>query len=385
MMTKELLKGYGEKLKKVTDDKKFIISQIKSVYGENHVRYMIDYIDTHPRCTYSDVLLADINFINEYKRKKGVSAILGLVVGDALGVPVEFVSRAELKENPLSDMVGYGTHSQPKGTWSDDSSMVVATMEWFAEKGEEELDFSELMDKFSQWIMYGEYTPYGEMFDCGISTNRAILNYGRGICPTECGGKSEFDNGNGSLMRILPAAIWYESSLAFKATEQAEQIYNISALTHGHARSKAGCLLYSKLVADIINMPDEDKFAVLERSIGYYREFLTKEKDAEIVAEAEKYHRLWDVEAFRNLPEESIKSSGYIVDTLEAAIWCFLNTNSYKECVLKAVNLGDDTDTVGAVAGGLAGLYYGSEGIPTEWLECIPKKDWIIELAMGLV
>lgn len=94
-----------------------------------------------------------------------------------------------------------------------------------------------------------------------------------------------------------------------------------------------------------------------------------------------RYLRLWNVSVFRSLPESEIKSSGYVVDTLEAALWCFLNTENYRDCVLKAVNLGDDTDTVGAVAGGLAGLYYGMDHIPKEWIEMIPKKEWIMELA----
>lgn len=96
--------------------------------------------------------------------------------------------------------------------------------------------------------------------------------------------------------------------------------------------------------------------------------------------EKEKYARLWNLPAFMSLGEEEIKSSGYVVDTLEAAIWCFLNTNNYKDCVLKAVNLGEDTDTVGAVAGGLAGLYYGMEAIPKEWIGILSKKEWIMEL-----
>ena len=93
-----------------------------------------------------------------------------------------------------------------------------------------------------------------------------------------------------------------------------------------------------------------------------------------------RYSRLKDLDNFSNLPEDEIRSSGYVVDTLEAAVWCLLNTDSYKACVLKAVNLGDDTDTVGAVAGGIAGMYYGINTIPSEWLEAVAKKQYIIQL-----
>lgn len=140
--------------------------------------------------------------------------MMGIVVGDAVGVPVEFKSRSELKESPVTDMRAYGTHSQPAGTWSDDSSMAIATTEWLGEIVISEPDYSLLMDKFSNWLLYGDYTPYQNNFDCGIATRKAIMNYGRGIKPLQCGGKSEFDNGNGSLMRILPAALKYSEGLA---------------------------------------------------------------------------------------------------------------------------------------------------------------------------
>lgn len=156
--------------------------------------------------------------------------------------------------------------------------------------------------------------------------------------PLECGGKAEWENGNGSLMRILPAALYWSEGLATDDMDGKEFIYDLSALTHGHLRSKMACLIYSKLIEDLLCNPDKDKKEIVE------------------------------------------ESSGYVVDTLEAAIWCLLNTDNYKDCVLKAVNLGEGTDTVGAVAGGLAGLYYGIEAIPEGWMEVLPKKDWITEL-----
>lgn len=312
---------------------------------------------------------------NKYK-----AAILGLIVGDALGVPVEFKSRANMKENPVTDMIGYGTHNQPAGTWSDDSSMVIATIEWLGEIQDNQPDYALLMDKFSNWLMYGDYTPYGEVFDCGISTSRAIINYGKGMEPLECGGKSEWENGNGSLMRILPAALYWAKGLATDDMEDKAFIYNLSALTHGHLRSKMGCLIYSKLIADLLCNPSQYKMEIVEKSIDICKKYFNCLDDEEVTVEKEKYARLWDVPAFIKLGEDDIKSSGYVVDTLEAAIWCFLNTDNYKDCVLKAVNLGEDTDTVGAVAGGLAGLYYGMEAIPEDWINLLPKKDWIVEL-----
>lgn len=310
-----------------------------------------------------------------------VAAILGLVVGDALGVPAEFKSRAELKVNPIMDMIGYGTHNQPAGTWSDDSSMVIATMEWLSEMENNEPDYTLLMEKFGNWLLYGDYTPYENTFDCGISTSRAIMNYGRGMEPLQCGGQTDYDNGNGSLMRILPVALWKSAELAGEEVGGANFIFNVSAVTHAHVRSKIGCLIYSKLIADLLYAQNDDKFDAVQKSLLSCKCYLETIDDKQTIYEIGKYARLWNLDTFKNLDEDNIKSAGYVVDTLEAAIWCFLNTDSYKDCVLKAVNLGDDTDTVGAVAGGLAGLYYGLEEIPAEWIELLPKKEWIIELA----
>jgi ADP-ribosylglycohydrolase len=318
------------------------------------------------------------------KNNRYVAAVLGLVVGDALGVPAEFKSRVELKANPVTDIMGYGTHNQPAGTWSDDSSMTIASMEWLSEMGNDEPDYNLLMDKFSNWLLYGDYTPYGNTFDCGIATSRAIMNYGRGTSPLEGGGKSDYDNGNGSLMRILPIALWKGKELAGDRVVDADFIFNLSALTHAHLRSKMACLIYSKLIADLLYSYNEDKFATVQKSLLNSKRYLATIEDKLTSCEFKKFARLWDLEDFQKLEEQDIKSTGYVVDTLEAAIWCFLNTDNYKDCVLKAVNLGNDTDTVGAVAGGLAGLYYRLDEIPVEWITLLPKKEWIIELAAKL-
>lgn len=316
---------------------------------------------------------------------KYTAAVLGIVIGDALGVPAEFKSRANMKDNPVTDMIGYGTHNQPAGTWSDDSSMVIATMEWLGEIKNNQPDYALLMDKFSKWLRYGDYTPYGETFDFGISTSRAISNYEKGMEPLLCGGKAEWENGNGSLMRILPAALWCSEELAEKEMDGKEFICDLSALTHGHLRSKMGCLIYSKLIADLLYAQNKDIMETVEESISVCKKYFDSMADEAVISEKEKYARLWNASAFKNLDEDDIRSSGYVVDTLEAAIWCFLNTDNYKDCVLKAVNLGDDTDTVGAVAGGLAGIYYGIDAIPKEWIDLLPKKEWITMLVEKMI
>ncbi len=309
-----------------------------------------------------------------------ISAIMGVVVGDALGVPVEFTSREERKADPVIGMRAYGTHNQPAGTWSDDSSMTIATLEWYKEADDSEPDYSKLMDKFTNWLMYGEYTPYGENFDNGVATARALIRYGKGKEPLLSGGITEWDNGNGSLMRAMPTALYYRDALAGENVSDVQYVYDMSSLTHAHPRSKLACFIYSKLVADIL-ATEASKDEIVKRSLKWSKQYIHfKESDGLIREEMKSYDRIWNYESFKQLPEEVIKSSGYVVDTLEAAIWCFVNTDSYAECVLKAVNLGDDTDTVGAVAGGLAGAFYGMDDITSEWLEAIPKKEWIESL-----
>ncbi len=318
------------------------------------------------------------------------AGIFGVVVADALGVPVEFTSRSERKADPVVDMREYGTHSQPKGTWSDDSSMALASLDSIIQSGG--IDYDDMMTRFRNWKINGEYTPHGRVFDIGITCSRAVAQYRPGMVPTECGGRGERDNGNGSLMRIMPVSLydaleeeyWNETFIE----EAAKNSHAASSLTHGHPRSLIACLMHTSICHELIYRKDESIYMALWKGIHgsfdfYERKALVlpwynEEFKREIATDA--YGRMRDLEAFMNLPDSEIKSSGYVVHTLEAAVWCLLNSSSYEECVLKAVNLGDDTDTVGAVAGGLAGLAYGYENIPKEWLDVIVKKDWINKL-----
>ena len=304
------------------------------------------------------------------------SGIYGLIVGDAMGVPVEFSTREERKNNPIKDMTGYGTYNQPEGTWSDDSSMVLATLTSIKDKGK--IDYKDIMDRFHDWCMYGEYTPFGEVFDIGTATSRAVIKYSKGAKPLESGGKTEWDNGNGSLMRILPVCLYLfeqQKILNISDDEVIDMVHNCSALTHAHIRSKLACGIYYFLVRAVLGKGGE----LTERlQFGIDNAFEYYGKNNEI--ELGNYNRLILLSQFKNIPEELIKSTGYVVYTLEAAIWCLINTASYKEAVLKAVNLGDDTDTVASVTGGLAVLYYTYDGIPESWRAKVQKKDWIDSL-----
>lgn len=281
-------------------------------------------------------------------------AVMGLVVADAVGVPVEFKARGTFN---VTDMIGYGTYNLPPGTWSDDSSMTLATIESMARLGK--IDPGDIMNNFARWLYDKEFTPYGKVFDAGMTTQIAVGRYKSGTDYNLCGGDDIRDNGNGSLMRILP--------LAFTDCDDAT-IEAVSALTHAHAISKIACKIYVHIARDLI----------------------AGKKLEDLISNIHTEHK-----EFRILPllkvmrHKEVRSTGYVVHTLEAALWCLLNSKSYRECVLLAVNLGDDTDTIAAVAGGLAGILYGrgrdnENGIPEEWITQIARKEWIEKLCSSL-
>lgn len=306
-----------------------------------------------------------------------LGAIIGLCVGDALGVPVEFQSRESLAIDPVVSMRGYGTYNMPIGTWSDDTSLTLCLLDSLNYG----LDYDDIMKKFVSWYKEGSYTQHGEAFDIGITTRESIQRYLSGTDPIKCGGNGERDNGNGSLMRILPIVFYLRSIYGadfFEVEEAVNVIHNISALTHGHIRSQIGCGIYLSVASMLMDETDL-KNAVqvgIDRASNFYRNHPFYD------VEIESYKRLFDSE-FVNLSEDEIRSSGYVVDTLESAIWCLLSSNSYEECVLRAVNLGEDTDTVAAVAGGLAGLYYGIDKIPEDWIDAISGVEVVYALVEG--
>lgn len=307
-----------------------------------------------------------------------LGGIMGLCVADALGVPVEFANRGTLSKNPVVDMRAYGTYNQPAGTWSDDTGMTLCLLDSLCHG----LDYDDIMKKHLQWLNEAEYTPHGEIFDVGIATRVALMKYAAGTAPLACGGVAEYDNGNGSLMRILPLLFYLYSSYGaeFAKKEEAyEIIHNLSALTHAHRRSQVACGIYiniALMLVDELNLAPEREKAQIAVQRGIYAAMKYYRAHAGFAEELGHFARL-ERDNFALLPREQIRSSGYVVDTLEAAIWCLLQTENYEDCVLKAVNLGGDTDTVAAVAGGLAGLCYGYAGIPGAWLATIARRDYI--------
>lgn len=248
------------------------------------------------------------------------AAVYGLAVGDALGVPYEFSHRGSFA---CSSMVGYGTHNKPAGTWSDDTSMTLATCASYKTLGR--IDTQDIRDRFIAWYERGDYTIDG-LFDIGNTTQEALIN-GKG-----CTG--EYSNGNGSLMRIIPLAFMDAST---------NDVAAVSSITHAHKVSCNTCIEFVDIAKRLV-------------------------AGETILSAVGKYASLKDK------PREEVRSTGFVRDTFEAALWCLLNTDTYQDCVISAVNLGDDTDTTGVVAGSLAGLIYGYDAIPKAWIDALRGK-----------
>ena len=252
--------------------------------------------------------------------------IYGQAVGDALGVPYEFMARGSFT---CAGMIGHGMHSQPAGTWSDDTSMTLAICDSYRELGR--IDTDDIREKFISWYHSDAYTCE-RLFDIGNATATA-LRLGRGLD----GGR---DNGNGSLMRTVP--------LAFTdATD--DEVRAVSAITHAHRTSTEACV----------------------RMVHAARELIAGQSPREVAATRIDVNKLQD----------QVSSGGYVLDTFETALWCLANTDNYADCVLTVVNFGDDTDTTGAVAGALAGIAYGFDAIPDSWIGALRGKD-IIEACL---
>lgn len=283
-----------------------------------------------------------------------------MVVGDALGVPVEFVDREVLKRNPVTGMRGYGSHHQPPGTWSDDSSLTLCTVESLIEG----YNLKDMAARFVRWFKEGYWTPWGQAFDIGFTTREAITRLAAKVPPEQAGTNAESANGNGSLMRILPAGLYFARA---SATEILATAHQVSSLTHRHPRSQMACGFYCVLATNLLYGLDFAR--ACQEATG---QVLPHYQQPPYSNELPHFERVLSGRV-AGLDETEISSDGYVIHTLEAALWCMYHSTSFAEAVLKAVNLGDDSDTTGAVTGGLAGTMYGFRAIPGEWLGAVGR------------
>ena len=299
---------------------------------------------------------------------KFIDSIIGHAVGDAMGVPTEFCLREHLLAHPVTEMIGSTKTGQPAGSWSDDTSMEIATIDSFIQN--KKFDYDDIMTKWEEWVNKAKYTANNVTFDIGRTCLRAIYNHSKGIKALDCGIDGEQNNGNGSLMRILPVALYsYYKKLSEK--EIIKLTNEISSLTHKHDISKLGCYIYVRYIMYLLDGISKKEAYKLIKKIDYssYGEYAIS-----------KYDRILK-DNITDYKINNILSTGYVVDTLECALWILLKSNSYKETIIATTNIGNDTDTIGAIAGSMAGIIYGYDSIPEEWLDKLMRKDYLIELA----
>lgn len=294
------------------------------------------------------------------------AALLGIAVGDALGLPHELRPRHELERSPVVGMTGWGTWNRAPGIWSDDSSLSFCLAETLCAG----YDLRDLARRFIDWRDRGYWTADGAAFSVGRATQTAIDRLRAGIDhPSHAGQRREQDNGNGALMRILPAAFYVRGR---PAEDRAWIVSEIASLTHSHRRSQLACILLVETALGLLNgrsAEDAYRIAVMEFDARFAEE-----------AELRQFSRILTGK-LRKLPSKDVVSSGYVVDTLEAALWCLVTTEDFRSAALAAVNLGGDADTVASIVGGLAGIAYGEDAIPDEWLAVLARRSDIEDLA----
>ena len=290
---------------------------------------------------------------------RAIGALLGLAVGDAVGTTLEF--RPRDAQARVEDMVGGGPFDLPAGSWTDDTTMALALAESLAAgslAASETLDCRDLMDRFVSWWRHGEYSCTGSCFDIGNTTSAALARYQRTGDPMS-GSTDSRSAGNGSLMRLAPVALRYWDDRPRLDICAAEQ----SRTTHAAEEAVDACRAFAELLAEAIaGSPRADLLAprhfegtpAVQRVLGG---------------------------SWRGRPRDEISSSGYVIHTLEAAIWSVARTADFRNAILLAANLADDADTVAAVTGQLAGALYGVNGIPRDWLDRLAWKDRLMDVA----
>lgn len=305
-----------------------------------------------------------------------LSGVCGLALGDAVGVPFEFQERKTVKKYDLSRMWEYGSHKQPIGTWSDDTSMVLATLDGMCSNVN---SMSTIMDNFRAWMESGKYTANGDVFDIGGTTARALNRYRMGEPLALCGEDDEYSNGNGSLMRMLPVSFYIYTHRGLAINEDTVNMIGMfSSLTHAHDISKE-CCVYYVYIALYCMLADKSK-AGLQRAIEGGIEAVENYYKNTTGSTVLGVRGLESLKEILSLKEEDIYSSGYAIDSLEASLWSLYNSTGFKSAVCNAVALGGDTDTIGAITGSLAGLFYGWDNLPTDWMAELKNKPLIYDV-----
>lgn len=285
-------------------------------------------------------------------------ALIGLACGDAVGTTLEFELRGTFE--PITDMVGGGPFKLDVGQWTDDTSMALCLAHSLAYQ--RKFDPVDQMNRYCNWYQYGYMSSNGDCFDIGNTVSTALRKYLETKDPFS-GSIDEYSSGNGSIMRLAPIPIFYHQDYEACIKYAGES----SRTTHGSAECIDSCKLLSSLIFNAFHA--KNKLDIFKNS--KYEPY------------TEKIIAISNLD-FLSLEYSQITGSGYVVESLISALWCFMNGSTFKECVLLAANLGNDADTTAAICGQLAGAYYGITDIPLHWRKSITMADEIEGLAFNL-
>ena len=289
---------------------------------------------------------------------RAIGALLGLAVGDALGTTLEFSARDTKPQ--VTELVGGGPFGLQAGQWTDDTAMALALADSLG--AHPMLDEQDLMERFVAWFRHGTTSCTGRCFDIGGTTRAALASYERTASPV-AGSTDPMSAGNGSLMRLAPVAIRHWRDPLTLINVAARQ----SATTHGAAEAVDACTAFAGLLARAISGEPRDQLLAPAKIGG-------APSVAAVMAGS-----------WRGKSRGTVRSSGYVIHSLEAGLWCVARTSSFRSAVVLAANLGDDADTVAAITGQLAGVLYGASGIPPEWLETLAWRERLEAAAKALL
>ncbi len=298
---------------------------------------------------------------------RGTGALVGLAVGDALGTTLEFKAPGSFQ--PISDMVGGGPFDLPPGAWTDDTSMALCLAESLVES--RGMDLQDQMERYVRWWREGHLSSTGRCFDIGTTTRQALDRFQRTGEPL-AGSTDPHSAGNGSLMRLAPVAMYFHDDLTAAVNHAGES----SRTTHGAPTAVDSCRLFAALLVSAIHGAPKSEFLSWSW-ISALPGLRARELNPEVRAVAEG--------SFLEKNPPDIQGSGFVVRSLEAALWAFASTSTFEEGALKAVNLGDDADTTGAIYGQIAGAHYGLEAIPLAWRSRLVHEQLINTFAHELM